>query len=104
MLAYAVARRSREIGIRVALGAGRCTVVRTVLSRVFAVLAIGVALASSDRRYRPAGLVNGARRVAARAVPAAAIASRLGLIALASCAGPVRRSLRIDPLTALREE
>ena len=44
LLAYAVARRQRAIGIRVALGAGRSRVVMAVLARVFMVLGVGIAV------------------------------------------------------------
>ncbi len=71
MLAYAVVRRQREIGIRVALGADRSSV-------VMAVLVAGLRGPRDRRRrgrrprvgHRPVGVVDGARRVAARAVPA----------------------------------
>ena len=105
MLAYAVARRQREIGIRVALGADRTTVIRTVLGRVAATLAIGGsvgALLTAGTGPLISSMVLG---VSPREpFLLMAIAAGLGLIALASCAGPVRRSLRIDPLAALREE
>jgi FtsX-like permease family len=105
MVAYSVARRQREIGIRVALGASRASVVRSVLTRVVTILGIGVAigilLASGS-----GPLVSSMVLDVSPGEPAlvAAIAVGLALIVLASCAGPVRRSLRVDPLTALRDE
>jgi ABC-type antimicrobial peptide transport system permease subunit len=105
LLAYAVARRQREIGIRVALGADRVTVLRAVLNRVFAILAIGGgigAVISAGTGPLVSSMVLG---VSPREpLLLVAIVSLLGAIALASCAGPVRRSLRVDPLVALREE
>jgi ABC-type antimicrobial peptide transport system permease subunit len=105
LLAYAVARRQREIGIRVALGAGRSSLVMAVLARVFMVLGIGIAvgvvLASGTGPLVSSMVLGVSPREPFLLV---AIAAGLGLIALASCAGPVRRSLRIDPLTALRED
>jgi ABC-type antimicrobial peptide transport system permease subunit len=105
MLAYAVVKRRREIGIRVALGADRTTVIRAVLGRVAATLAIGGsvgALLTAGTGPLVSSMVLG---VSPREpFLLMAIAAGLGLIALASCAGPVRRSLRIDPLTALRED
>jgi predicted permease len=105
MLAYAVAKRQREIGIRMALGADRGSVVRTVLSRVFVILSIGLALGAvlmAGTGPMVSSLVLGVSP--AEPVLMIAIVGLLAMIALISCAGPVRRSLRVDPLTALREE
>jgi len=105
MLAYVVARRQREIGIRVALGANRSRIVLTVLARAFVVLAVGVALGSllaSATGPLVSSMVLG---VSPREpFVLTTIAVSLGLIALTSCIGPVRRSLRVDPVTALRED
>jgi ABC-type antimicrobial peptide transport system permease subunit len=105
MLAYAVARRQREIGIRVALGADRGQVIHALLSRVFVILAIGLALGavlSAGTGPLVSSLVLGV----SPAEPGLmiAIVGLLAAIAVVSCAGPLRRSLRVDPLTALREE
>ena len=105
MLAYAVVKRQREIGIRIALGADRPSVVHTVLSRVFIILSIGLALGallSSGTGPMVSSLVLGVSP--AEPVLVLAIVGLLAVIALVSCAGPVRRSLRVDPLTALRED
>jgi predicted permease len=105
MLAYAVVKRQREIGIRMALGADRGNVVHTVLSKVFVILSIGLALGavlSSGTGPMVSSLVLGVSP--AEPVLVLAIVGLLAVIALVSCAGPVRRSLRVDPLTALREE
>jgi macrolide transport system ATP-binding/permease protein len=105
MLAYAVVKRQREIGIRVALGADRSSVIHAVLSRVFVILAIGLglgALLSSGTGPMVSSLVLGVSP--AEPVIVLAIVGLLALIALLSCAGPVRRSLRVDPLVALRED
>jgi hypothetical protein len=105
MLAYAVVRRSREIGIRVALGANRSTVIRTVVTRVATILGIGGAvgaLMSAGTGPLISSVVLG---VSPRdPVLLAAIVALLGLIALVSCAGPIRRSLNVDPVVALRIE
>ncbi len=105
MLAYAVVKRQREIGIRVALGADRVSVARAMLSRVMWILAIGIALGallSAGTGPVVSSLVLGVSPVEPLLV--AAIVGMLALIAMLSCAGPMRRSLRIDPLIALREE
>ena len=105
MLSYAVAKRHREIGIRIALGADRSGVMRAMLSRVFTIVAIGIglgALLSAGTGPLVSSMVLG---VSPRE-PAllAAIVVVLAVITLLSSAGPLRRSLRVDPLTALREE
>lgn len=105
MLAYAVVKRRREIGIRVALGANRSGVMRAMLSRVFAIVAIGVglgALLSAGTGPLVSSMVLGV----SPGEPAllAAIVAMLAVITLLSSVGPLRRSLRVDPLTALREE
>ena len=105
MLAYAVVKRQREIGIRMALGADRTGVMRAMLSRLFVILGIGMTLGAL--------LVTGTGPLVSSLVlgvsprePAlvVAIAVMLAAIALVSCAGPVRRSIRVDPLVALRED
>jgi predicted permease len=105
MLAYAVVRRRREIGIRMALGADRTTVIRAVLGRVAATLAIGGgvgALITAGTGPLVSSMVLG---VSPREpLLLAAIIVMLAAIALVSCAGPVRRSLRVDPLVALRDD
>jgi predicted permease len=105
MLAYAVIKRQREIGIRVALGADRAAVVRTMLSRVAGILAFGTALGT----LLTAGtgpVVSAMVLGVSPAEPAliGAIILLLTAIAAAACAGPVRRSLGVDPLNALRED
>jgi hypothetical protein len=105
MLAYAVARRRREIGIRVALGAGRLTVTRTLLAPVAvsvgggALLGVGLAAVTGPL---VSSLILGVSPADPRIV--LTVVALLALIAVVSCAGPVRRSARVDPLTALREE
>ena len=105
MLAYAVARRQREIGIRVALGADRASVVRAMLSRVVWILTLGVALGAvltAGTGPIISSMVLGVSPTEPQLV--AAILGALALIAMLSCVGPIRRSLRIDPLVALRED
>lgn len=104
-MAFIVAQRTRDLGIRMALGADRRRVVRAVLRPglllVLAGAAVGVAGAAlSDRVLR--SLVSG--------VPAtdpavlAAVAGFLGTCAVLGCWLPARRAARIDPMEALRDE
>jgi predicted permease len=105
MLAYAVIKRRREIGIRVALGADRATVIRTVLGRVIKTIAIGGAAGAVLTAGTGPAISSMVLGVSPRE-PAllVAIGAVMAAIAAASCAGPIKRSLRADPLAALRED
>jgi macrolide transport system ATP-binding/permease protein len=104
-MAYAVARRTNEIGLRLALGAGRGSVIRMMLRDVFILgavgLAIGAAVALTTSRVVESFLFE-TRPNDPRAVAAAA--AILLTSALIAGYGPARRASRVDPLTALRHE
>jgi predicted permease len=105
LMAYAAARRQREIGVRLALGANRRTVARLVLGRAALMLAGGVgagALLTLGTGPLVSSLVLGASP--ADPVLLVGLGLVLALIVLVSCFGPVRRALRITPLAALRED
>jgi ABC-type antimicrobial peptide transport system permease subunit len=105
MLAYAVARRTNEIGLRVALGAGRGVVTWMMLREVCILAAIGLGIgvptALAGSRLLESFLFgmtpNDPRTVAA----AAAI---LLAAALAAGYGPARHAARVEPMVALRHE
>lgn len=105
LLAYEVARRTREIGIRSALGAQRGDVLRLVvkqgllLALVGAVAGIGVALGVT--RYLKAMLYDVSAYDPATIVVVSAL---LVLVALAACLIPARRATNVDPIVALRYE
>ena len=105
LLAYTVARRINEIGIRMALGATRGAVVRMVLGEVLATscggLAIGVLIAYWGQRL--AGSLTPGLPVTS-AFPI--VFSVLTMIAVAILAAyvPARRAAAVDPMTALRHE
>jgi len=103
--AYAVARRTREIGIRMALGAQRADVVGMILRQGMSLAiigsAIGLALASAASHLLVVFLFGVQPLDPVIFGGAAALFIAIGLVA---CCGPVRRATRIDPLTALRYE
>jgi ABC-type antimicrobial peptide transport system permease subunit len=104
-MAYAVARRTNEIGIRMALGAERRRIIWMVLREVFALgaagLAIGLAVAWATARFVESFLF-GIKRNDAWSLAT----SVLVLLAVALLAGyaPAWKASRIDPMAALRHE
>jgi predicted permease len=105
LLAYSVARRSREIGIRMALGARASSVVARVIGNGTRLVAIGFALglpaawlASKSVATMLFGLKPGDPVVLGGAMLVLAAA------ALVACYVPARRAARVDPLAALRQE
>jgi len=105
LMAYSVARRAGEIGIRMALGARRDHILRLVLRETFwltlAGIATGLPLALWAARYTQA-LLFGIGSADPLTI-AATIALLMGVAALAGYI-PARRALRVDPMTALRCE
>jgi predicted permease len=105
LLSYEVARRTREIGIRTALGAQRREIFRLVLGQglVLAIVGaiVGVAVAIGVTRYL-SSLLYGVR--ATDPVIFATIAFILIAVALLACYIPSRRATRVDPVMALRYE
>jgi predicted permease len=103
--AYAVSRRRREIGIRMAIGATSAGVLRLVLGRMLAIVlsgaAAGLVLALVAGRLLASMIYQASPHDAA--VLSAVGVTLVGVGAL-SCWAPARRSLRVDPATALRPE
>jgi putative ABC transport system permease protein len=103
--AYSVARRTREIGIRMALGASAAETQKMVLREGLKLMAVGTGIGlvlSLLLGMLLAGLlfhVNGADPVVF-----AASVLLLGAVSLVACYVPARRASRIDPMVALRYE
>jgi putative ABC transport system permease protein len=104
ILAYAVNQRQREIGLRMALGASRPTVLRLILKQGMSIVLIGVAIGFAAALLvgrALSGILFGVG--ASDPVSLVAAASVLGSVALVACYLPARWATRVDPLVALRQ-
>jgi len=104
LISFSVSQRTREIGIRMALGATRRRVIWTVLRQFVVQIGIGLGIG--------AVMALGVVRVFSSVLPTTAaepqvylkVALLLGVASLAAVLGPARRASKIDPMTALRYE
>lgn len=97
LMSFTVARRTREIGIRVALGASPVRIVRGIFSRAFLQIGGGVLVGS----ILAALMGVGSTREVLVLLAADAVMLVVGMVA---CAVPLRRALGIEPTEALRAE
>jgi putative ABC transport system permease protein len=104
VMAYLVTRRTGEIGIRLALGAGGRDVLRLIVgngaSMICLGLAAGVAASLALQRFVSSLLFG----VSAAGVTSGAAVALLAVVALAACYLPALRATKVDPLHALRHE
>jgi predicted permease len=105
LLSYEVTRRTREIGIRMAVGAQSHNVVRLVLAKAVALIIAG-AIVGTAAAFGVTRLLTSFLYGVKAGDPATfiAVAALLAVVALAACYIPVRRATRVDPLVALRYE
>jgi ABC-type antimicrobial peptide transport system permease subunit len=105
LMSYAVEQRTQEIGIRMALGAGRAEMMKMILGQgmrlVIVGIVIGLAAAFGLTRLL-AGLLFGVK--AGDPLTFAAVTVTLTAVALLAAFVPAQRATRIDPILALRQE
>lgn len=105
VMAYSVAQRTREIGIRVALGAQRGDIFRSVMWKSAALVLTGVAVGLAGAFGVTRVLQNLLFNVKPTdAATFAAVSALLILVALAATYIPARRATSVDPMVALRYE
>jgi ABC-type antimicrobial peptide transport system permease subunit len=104
-MAYAVSRRTREIGIRMAMGAARSDVARVVSTHTAKLLAVGMAigfaLAFAMGKFFGQILYGVSAHDPLTYLCAVAL---MAAVAFVACWVPARRAMQVDPLTALRSE
>jgi predicted permease len=105
VMAYGVVRRTREIGVRLAIGANRRAVVWMILRETIVLVAIGAALGTAAAAVAGRQIRSQLFGVAP-GDSVAALAAALVLLTMTLAAGslPARRASRIDPVVALRHE
>jgi putative ABC transport system permease protein len=105
VIAYSVAQRTHEIGVRMALGATSAGVVRMVLAQGGRLAAVGIVLGLGGA----ASLTRLLERMLFGVDPYepvtfACVALGIGAVAIVACTVPALRAARVDPVTALRQE
>ena len=98
VMSFAVWRRTREIGIRIALGASRSGVVLTILRRPLVQMSLGIALGGALTFL----WVESFGLSVAYLLATAAYLTVAFLLCLPACLAPARRAVRVDPIEALR--
>jgi ABC-type antimicrobial peptide transport system permease subunit len=105
VLAYSVALRTREIGIRVALGSRQPEIFRLVLTQGLKLLAIGLGLgvaASLALTRVLRGMLYGIEPD--DPLVFVVVLAVLGAVAVVACTIPARRATRVDPIRALTQD
>ncbi|MGH7444556.1 MAG: FtsX-like permease family protein, partial [Longimicrobiales bacterium] len=99
MLSFTVARQTRDIGVRIALGADRRRIITGVFSPAMLRIGAGIVIGAVVWFYVIVGVLEGGDRLELLLATAVVLV----LLGLLACGVPVRRALRIEPAEALRE-
>jgi putative ABC transport system permease protein len=104
-MAYAVAQQTREIGIRIALGATRSAIASSVLRRGVLMAVVGALMGALAARWA-SKLLESMLYGVGRTDPLSFVIGVAVLLAtaLAACLVPVHRAVAVDPLTSIRAD
>ncbi len=104
LISFTLSRRTREIGIRVALGAAPGRVIASVFARAARQVGLGVAVGALPGMVIMQSLTGdvGSLTTAGAIVATLGVCAFVLIVALVSCTVPLRRALRIEPMLALR--
>jgi ABC-type antimicrobial peptide transport system permease subunit len=105
VIAYTTARRTQEIGIRMALGADAASICRLILLQGGAMAAVGVVIGLVASLALTRVLTSMLFEVKANdPVVFVGVAALLLVVTMAACFIPAQRAMRVDPIVALRHE
>jgi putative ABC transport system permease protein len=104
LMAFSVAQRTREIGIRTALGAGPSRIIGAVVRRAILQLIVGVGIGAGLAAAIVPEVLNEYTQTQNWRTMLVGATIAMTAIGLLACAVPTRRALRIQPLEALREQ
>jgi predicted permease len=104
VLSYVVSQRTREIGVRMALGAARGDILKIVYRQGMWIVGIGLALGLAAS-YGLVRLLHSMMAVSrGDLIPCLGVSAALAAIAMVACYIPARRAMRVEPMQALRTE
>jgi len=105
VMSYSVSQRTREVGVRMALGAQRLDILRLIVGQGALLAGVGILIGLATAAASTRGLGSFLEDVSAYdPVIFGGVTLALGLAAIIASWIPARRALRVDPLVALRDE